>query len=233
MGDHMEIKMQIEKLYKALNDSELPDKAELKREIGCCINSLIDYYHTIVNEQLYYSSTVADERNSFIMKQKDEQRSEKHDDCIRSCARLNEICQAAGVEPLCDFDITDRRRVAEFCGFVVSELFYSNINCKDPMASWISFENPDVSDSDVFAKVYADFVTNKFNRRFSEIKISCEDARIECDEIFFVYKDSKGEGNTLVGDIDMLRLNEYGYISKRINETYLFLVSVYEQKGFK
>ncbi len=139
MGDHMEIKMQIEKLYKALNDSELPDKAELKREIGCCINSLIDYYHTVVNEQLYYSSTAADERNSFIMKQKDEQRSEKHDDCIRSCARLNEICQAVGVEPLCDFDITDRRRVAEFCGFVVSELFYSNINCKDPMASWLSF----------------------------------------------------------------------------------------------
>lgn len=229
----MNITKQIEGLYKALNDSELPDKAELKCEIGCCINSLIDYYHTVVNEQLYYSSTAADERNSFIMKQKDEQRSEKHDDCIRSCARLNEICQAAGVEPLCDFDITDRRRVAEFCGFVVSELFYSNINCKDSMASWISFENPDVSDSDVFAKVYADFVTDKFNRRFSEIKISCEDARIEYDEILFVYKDSKGEGNTLVGDIEMSRLNEYGYISKRINETYLFLVSVYEQKGFK
>jgi hypothetical protein len=80
------------------------------------------------------------------MKQKDEQRSEKHDDCIRSCARLNEICQAAGVEPLCDFDITDRRRVAEFCGFVASGLFYSNINCKDSMASWLSFADKTMAD---------------------------------------------------------------------------------------
>ena len=72
----LNITKQIEGLYKALNDSELPDKAELKCEIGCCNNSLIDYYHTVVNEQLYYSSTAADERNSFIMKQNDEQRSE-------------------------------------------------------------------------------------------------------------------------------------------------------------
>lgn len=204
-----------------------------RHEAKACFDAILGYFLIVVNEQRYSLETLKDELDFAYMKVLEKQRSEAHDAGINACNRLNELCREVNVDKICDFDITDRRRVAEFCGFVVSELFYSNINCKDPMASWISFENPDVSDSDVFAKVYAEFVTDKFNRRFSEIKISCEDVRIEYDEILFVYKDSKGEGNTLVGHIEMSRLIEYGYISKRINETYLFLVSVYEQKGFK
>lgn len=227
----MDINKRLVDLFEKLDNSDFVNKAELKAEVKCCIDAMILYFSVVSDEQLHCIEKTNNNLTSFVMLEK--KRSEAHDDAINACSRLNELCREVNVDKICDFDITDRRRVAEFCGFVVSELFYSNINCKDPMASWISFENPEVSDSDVFAKVYADFVTDKFNRRFSEIKISCEDTRIESDEIFFVYKDSKGEGNTLVGDIDMSRLNEYGYISKRINETYLFLVSAYERKGFK
>ncbi len=222
----MDINKRITDLFESLPDNG-------RHEAKACFDSILGYFLIVVNEQRYSLETPKDELDFAYMKVLEKQRSEAHDAGINACSRLNELCREMNVDKICDFDVTDRKQVAEFCGFVVSGLFYSNINCKDPMASWISFENPEVSDSDVFAKVYADFVTNKFNRRFSEIKISCEDVRIEYDEILFVYKDSKGEGNTLVGDIEMSRLNEYGYISKRINETYLFLISVYERKGFK
>lgn len=73
------------------------------------------------------------------MKVLEKQRSEAHDAGINACNRLNELCREVNVDKICDFDINDRRRVSEFSGFVVSEFFYSNINCKEPMASWLSF----------------------------------------------------------------------------------------------
>ena len=230
LGDYMEIKMKIEKLYKALNDSELPDKAELKREIGCCINSLIDYYHTVVNEQFYYSSTAADERNSFIMKQKDEQRSKKHDDCIRSCARLNEICQAAGVEPLCDFYISDRLKVAEFCGFLVSSLFFSNINCEDPMASCLSFADAGRSDTEIFINVLKDLVIEKLNSRFKDIKFVCHNVYVEDDYLYFDYEDSFGYRETVGMNVDTGSFYLHGYVNRTVDRFYWDIVSSYLTK---
>ena len=226
----MNITKQIEGLYKALNDSELPDKAELKRETGCCINSLIDYYHTVVSEQLYYSSTAADERNAFLMKQKDEQRSEKHDDCIRSCARLNEICLAAGVEPLCDFEINDRRKVAEFCGFIVSSLFFSNINCEDPLASFLSFADAGRSDTEIFINVIKDLVIEKLNSRFDDIKFVCHKVYVECDFLYFDYEDSFGYRETVGMNVDTGSLYLHGYVNRTADRFYWDIVSSYLTK---
>ena len=223
----MEIKKRIEKLYKTLNDTELPDKAELKRETGYCINSLIDYYHTVVSEQLYYSDTAADERNSYIMKQKDEQRSEKHDDCIRSCARLNEICQAAGVEPVCDFDISDRRKVAEFCGFIVSSLFFSNINCEDPLASCLSFADADRSDTEIFINVLKDLVIEKLNSRFEDIKFVCHKVYVEGYYLYFDYEDSFGYRETVGMNVDTGSLYLHGYVNRIVDRFYWDIVSCY------
>ena len=103
----------------ALNNSELPNKEELKRETGCCINSFIEYFNSVVNEQLYYSSTNTQERKVYEMKLRDEQRSKKHDDCIRACYRLNEICSAVNVDKICNVDIKDRTQVAQFCGYII------------------------------------------------------------------------------------------------------------------
>lgn len=143
---------QIEGLYKALNDSELPNKEELKREAGCCINSLIDYFHTVVDEQLYYSSTTVDERNSFIMKQKDEQRSEKHDACIRACSRINEVCRMLKFSEIFDFDMKDRRKVAATCGLIAGELFFSNLNNEGTLKDYLTFADRNIHDLDIFAK---------------------------------------------------------------------------------
>lgn len=235
MGDHMEIKKQIEKLYKALNDSELPDKAELKREVGCCINSLIDYYHTVVDEQLYYLSTTTDERNSYIMKQKDEQRSEKHDGCIRSCARLNEICKAVNNVPICDFDIYERRKVAEFCGFVVGSLFFSNINCANPIASCLSFADKSKSDTDVFLEVFKECLTAKLNERFENSTIKCHEVYFEGSMVYFNYGDSNGYREPICSEIDGEKLLVPWYIISIIDRFYEEIVSAYidEDKELK
>ena len=53
----MEINKQIEELFEVLNNSDLPNKEDLKRETVCGINTFIDYFNTVVSEQIYYSST--------------------------------------------------------------------------------------------------------------------------------------------------------------------------------
>ena len=121
----------------ALNNSELSDKEELKREAGCCINSLIEYFNAVVNEQLYYSSTNTLERKVSEMKLRDEQRSKKHDDCIRACYRLNEICLAVNVDKICNFDVEDRTQVAQFCGYFISSLYFSNIRSDEDLNKWL------------------------------------------------------------------------------------------------
>lgn len=226
----MGIYKHLDQLFSALNDSELQDKAELKRETVCCLNSLIDYYHTVVDEQLYYLSTTADERNSYIIKQKDEQRSEKHDDCIRSCARLNEICQAAGVEPICDFDINERRKVAEFCGFITSSLFFSNINCEDPLASCLSFADAGRSVTEIFINVLKDMVIEKLNSRFKDIKFVCHNVYVEGDYLYFDYEDSFGYRETVGMSVDTGSLYLHGYVNRIVDRFYWDIVSSYLTK---
>ena len=229
MGDHMEIKMQIEKLYKALNDSELPDKAELKREIGCCINSLIDYYHTVVSEQLYYLSTTADERNSYIIKQKDEQRSEKHDNCVRSCSRLNEICQAVNIEPICDFDTNDRRKVAEFCGFAANSLYFSNITGGDKPTDDIYSTEIEQSVVDLFVSVFENRLAEKLQIRFSELQFQWFNAYImesvEGVFLYVEYEDSNGYRDYPKSEIDLRNIRFPGYIDKVVDRFYWEIVS--------
>ena len=123
-------------------------------EARVCIETLKDYCVLVVEEQLQLKilETIKNEEgnsNYFAnLKQWEKCRSEAHDAAINACSRLNELCREVNVDKICDFDITDRRRVAEFCGFVVSELFYSNINCKDPMASWLSFADKTMADEE-------------------------------------------------------------------------------------
>ena len=135
----MEINKHIEELFMALNNSELPDKEELKRETGCCINSLIEYFNSVVNEQLYYLSTNTQERKVYEMKLRDEQRRKKHDDCIRACCQLNDTCTVLNVDKICNFDVEDRTQVARFCGYFISSLYFSNIRSGEDLNKWLDF----------------------------------------------------------------------------------------------
>ena len=110
-----------------------------------CFETLKVYSELVVNEKLNLLTSFDYEEGICLadMRFWEKYRS---DAAINACSRLNELCREVNVDKICDFDITDRRRVAEFCGFVVSGLFYSNINCNDPMASWLSFADKTMAD---------------------------------------------------------------------------------------
>ena len=115
-----------------------------------CFETLKIYSVLVVEERLSFLETFHYEEGIPLHDTKfwNKLRSDAHDAAINACSRLNELCQEVNVDKICDFDVTDRKKVAEFCGFVLSTLFYSNINCKDPMASWLSFAVADESDED-------------------------------------------------------------------------------------
>ena len=228
LGDHMEIKKQIEELYKALNNSERTDKAELKREIGCCINSLIVYFNAVVSEQLYYSSTDDKERKVYEMKLRDEQRSEKHDDCIRACARLNEICRLVNVSEIFDFDIKDRRKVAATCGLIAGELFFSNLNNEGALKDCLTFADRNIHDLDVFANVFAKNLTEELSWRYDDKKFEplCWDDKD--NNLIVEYSDPNGKRERISEEIDLSRLYEPGYINKQVNLFMWDIASIYE-----
>jgi len=135
----MNLNKRITNLLGSLPDNE-------RHEAKACFDAILGYFLIVVNEQRYSLETPKVELNCAFMKVLEKQRSEAHDAAINACSRLNELCCEVNVDKICDFDITDRRRVAEFCGFVVSGFFYSNINSKEPLASWLSFADKTMAD---------------------------------------------------------------------------------------
>lgn len=114
-------------IFEAIEAADIGNKEELRRDACECVNKIIAYFNTVVNEAVYYSTTPAEEFNTGMVKSYDERRREAHDDCILACVRLNEICDLLGISRLCNFDTNDRRRVAQFCGTFVRCLYYGNI----------------------------------------------------------------------------------------------------------
>lgn len=135
----MENKNIINNLFEAIENSNLPDKEELKAEANSLIDCFISYFILVSREQLIYSATPADKQNNGIMKMKNKMRSEAHDSCIMACKRLNDISEKVNTAPFANFDTDDRRKVAEFAGYIASSMYFSNINCNDSLASWLSF----------------------------------------------------------------------------------------------
>lgn len=124
----MDIVKRVDALYEALDNSSLTDKAELKAEVKCCIDAMMHYFSVVSDEKIYFLENAKGDpdRSSIVFLEK--RRSEAHDDAINACSRLNEICREVNVDDVCDFDTNDRRKVAEFCGLLAGELFFSNIN---------------------------------------------------------------------------------------------------------
>lgn len=114
-------------LFQAIENSTVNNKDELKKETLFCLNCFINYFNTVVSENLYYSTTPAHLQNTYMMKARDEQRREAHDVCVSACFRINEICSVVHVAPFCNFNTEDRHQVAEFCGYLISTLYFGNI----------------------------------------------------------------------------------------------------------
>ena len=66
------------------------------------------------------------------------QRTMLHDEVIFYCARFNEICSELNIKRLCDFDLEDRAKVAQFCGYVVCSLYFDNIKEDAAVNEWLS-----------------------------------------------------------------------------------------------
>ena len=130
----MDLIIRFTELLKAIPTDEY-------HEAIVCFETLNTYSVLVVKEQFCFLTTFDYEEGISLNDTKfwNKYRSDAHDAAINACSRLNELCQEANVEKICDFDVADRKKVAEFCGFVLSSLFYSNINCKDPVTSWLSF----------------------------------------------------------------------------------------------
>ena len=127
----------IQYIYDALNSSDLKNKDDLMSEVRTCATLFISYYRVVVEGKLYYSCTPEEHQKTYIMTVIDKRRRLAHDQCISACLRLNEICSELGLEKICDFDIEDRIQAAQFCGYIVSTLYFSDIKCDKELSDWL------------------------------------------------------------------------------------------------
>ena len=127
----------VTKLFEALEASELAEKDEIKRKIVSCIDMLERYYQIVIREEMYYSSSPVEKLNVTMLKTYDSRRRSAHDECIAACKRLNEICAILKIEKICNVDVEDRSQVAQFCGCIISNLYFSNIRCDEELIKWL------------------------------------------------------------------------------------------------
>ena len=125
-------------LYELSEALDLVHKDELKDELKSCTDILERYFQIVVREKEYYSITPKEKLNVPMVEAYDTQRRLAHDDCIRACYRLNEICLAVNVDKICNFDVEDRNQVAQFCGYFISSLYFSNIRCDESLNEWLN-----------------------------------------------------------------------------------------------
>lgn len=127
----------VAKLIEALEASELAEKDEFKRKIVSCIDMLERYYQIVIREEMYYSSRPVEKLNVTMLKTYDSRRRSAHDECIAACKRINEICAILSIEKICNVNVEDRTQVAQFCGYIISNLYFSNIRCDEDLIKWL------------------------------------------------------------------------------------------------
>ena len=127
----------VTRLFEALEASELTEKDVLRKKIVLYIVLLERYYQTVIREEIYYSSMPVEEFNATMVNAYDSSRRAAHDECVAACKRLNEICAILNIEKICKVDVEDRAQVAQFCGYIVSNLYFSNIRCDEDLIKWL------------------------------------------------------------------------------------------------
>ena len=166
----------IMRLCEAIYKSDLPNKSDLMNEFNYSVNCFDEYFDTVLQEQWYYSTTPKEEQRKYDLYGTDERRRFAHDDCVSACAHLNDICSQLGIENICDFDTSDRRKVAEFAGYIICMFYFTNINTNEPMTDWLDKcpyekhlpnENTTVSDTEVLDAATKHM--DRFDEAFKEL----------------------------------------------------------------
>ena len=125
-------------IFEAINKSDAENKDKMKNEVWSCVSDFNTYFECVVRENCYYSSTPKEKQRAADMIIRDRQRRSNHDLCMYDCAVLNMICSSLDIGNICDFDLEDRAKVAQFCGYVVSSLYFGNIRKDDEVDEWMS-----------------------------------------------------------------------------------------------
>lgn len=127
----------VTKLFEALEASNLTEKDAFKRKIVSCIDMLERYYQIVISEEMYYLSKSVEKLSVTMSGTYDSRRRSAHDECIAACKRLNEICEILNIEKICKVDVEERTQVAQFCGYIISNLYFSNIRCDEDLIKWL------------------------------------------------------------------------------------------------
>jgi len=125
-------------IFDAIEKSDVENKADLMRDVWFGILTFFSYFRCVGESSVYYSHNLQETLNIRWKNSLYEQRTMLHNEVIFYCTRLNEICFELNIKRLCDFDLEDRAKVAQFCGYIVSALYFGNIRNDYEVDEWMS-----------------------------------------------------------------------------------------------
>lgn len=193
----MDINKRISELYDAIHRSDFENKADLELNAGLSLAYLSHYFDVISNEKFEYLRAHGEDINDFIIRVMELERSEAGYRAVNACGWLNELCHKLNIDVICDFDTSDIRKVAEFCGLFRKGLYSPYIDSDElELYCQPSADNNTLAE-DVFLSVFKDKLLAKLNRRFADIEFTCHDAyfkesKLEGTMLCFDYEDSRG-----------------------------------------
>lgn len=125
-------------IFDAIDESDVKNKTDLMRDVWFGVLTFSSYFRCVGESNIYYSQNLREKLNIEWKNSLYEQRTTLHDEVIFYCARINEICSELNIKRLCDFDLEDRAKVAQFCGYIVCSLYFDNIKEDVAMNEWMS-----------------------------------------------------------------------------------------------
>ena len=125
-------------IFDAIDESDVTNKTDLMRDVWFGILTFSSYFRCVGESNIYYSKNLQEKLNMGWKNSLYEQRTMLHNEVIFYFTRLNEICFELNIKRLCDFDLEDRAKVAQFCGYIVSALYFGNIRNDYEVDEWMS-----------------------------------------------------------------------------------------------
>ena len=125
-------------IFDAIDESDVTNKTDLMRDVWFGILTFSSYFRCVGESNIYYSKNLQEKLNIGWKNSLYEQRAMLHDEVIYYCARINEICSELNIKRFYDSDLEDRAKVAQFCGFIASSLYFGNIKQDATVNEWLS-----------------------------------------------------------------------------------------------
>lgn len=102
-------------LVTAVETQGIPDKETVLGKISGYMKCFQEYYNRVIMGTLNGDYT---DNNDPIIR------------CMIAGRELNKICDELGIEHICDFDVSDKRAIDEYCGELIMGLYVRGIGDK-------------------------------------------------------------------------------------------------------